>query len=235
MENKKKRVKVVLYCKENNMRQIYLDEMERLSANYQVAESFEELEDMAKNEKFNGVLVDVSTIMRAPKKDRLRFQQLKDLYPVVQLNWNQHEKSIGTLFYGKSSDTDDLESFINREAIPFKARSIRKDARKNMCLNTLVSRDPGFKGKVEKTVTIDLSRTGCFIYTVSQWVISDYVWFLFKEIDLKTPIKGRIRRISPWGKAMKLPGLGVSFDEIQKDQLDQIIEMIDNFIASKMK
>lgn len=231
--NTEKKVKVILYCKETSTREIYINELEHLAANYKVADTFSELKEMVKQNRYNGILVDVGTIMRAPKKDRLNFQRLKDLFPVVQLNWNKLEKSIGTLFYGKSSDSDDLESFISRECIPFKPRSIRKEDRRRICLNTIISRETSFKKDVERTVTIDLSKTGCFIYSASNWIIAEKVWFMFKEVGLKTPIKGRIRRIIPWGKSMSLPGIGISFENIDEAQIEQIINMIENSKTKK--
>ena len=225
--NTDNQVKVILYCRKTSTRKIYINELELLSANFKIADTFSELKEMVKENRYNGILVDVGTIMRAPKKDRLKFQKLKDLFPVVQLNWDKHEKSIGTLFYGKSSESEDLESFISRECVPFKPRSIRKDDRRRISLNTIISRGTNFKSDVERTVTIDLSKTGCFIYSASNWIIAEKVWFMFKEVDLKTPIKGRIRRIIPWGKSMTLPGIGISFEDIDDSQMEQIFAMIE--------
>ncbi|MCP3924460.1 MAG: PilZ domain-containing protein [Desulfobacterales bacterium] len=220
--------KVVLYCMKNRARKFYLIEMERLSANFKLVSTFIELQDLVQKDRYNGIMVDVGTIMRAPKKDRVNFQKLKDLFPVVQLNWNKEDETIGTLFYGSSSSAEDLESFLKRECIPFKPRSVRKNSRKRVHLNTLMARNDNFSAEnIERTVTLDISKTGCFLYTVDDWIISEKVWILFKELDSKTPIKCRIRRISRWGKATKLPGIGVSFDEISDDQKNQIINMLE--------
>ncbi len=47
--------------------------------------------------------------------------------------------------------------------------------------------------------------------------------------DLKnhTPIMGEVRRRHQWGETMRIPGIGVTFKDIKKCQLEEICRVIE--------
>ena len=77
---------------------------------------------------------------------------------------------------------------------------------------------------MERTVTIDISKGGSFIYSVDLWNIGEKVQFVIKELADSNPIRGEIRWTRSWGKMMEVPGIGITFETIDKGQLEEICD-----------
>ena len=73
-----------------------------------------------------------------------------------------------------------------------------------------------------KTITINVSSGGCFIFAAQNWEVRDKVILLFKELTDQTPVIGDIRWTQVWGDAMQIPGIGVRFEKIKENQLSEI-------------
>ncbi len=74
----------------------------------------------------------------------------------------------------------------------------------------------------EKTITMNVSQNGCFIYTVDNWELKSDVWFTINELTDQTPVHGQILRQVDWGSYMSSPGIGLKFKDIKDCQLKDI-------------
>lgn len=54
------------------------------------------------------------------------------------------------------------------------------------------------------------------------WQSKEHVWFILKELEDQTPIRGEVRFVIPWGKAMRFPGIGICFEEITENQREEL-------------
>ncbi len=78
---------------------------------------------------------------------------------------------------------------------------------------------------------LDVSEGGCFIYTMSDDLAEeDNLHLSIQELEDKSPILVNVRWRTRWGRPNALPGLGVMFVSIKKDQL---AELINNYIKPR--
>ena len=221
-----KKINVALFCRKNNFLNNYLSQLNNLESLVNVVHSISDLKIALKEKQYNGILVDVSSLMREPKNDRLHFQKLIDIFPVVQLNWNRIDKKCGALFYGKEKNIENIDEFISKACRTFKPRTVRSNDRRNTNLNSLICKSNGFSNDdVERTITINISQTGCFMFSVQNWELNENVWIIFKELKIKTHISGKIVRINKWGRNMSFPGIGIHFTEIKHEQRLEIVKL----------
>jgi hypothetical protein len=95
--------------------------------------------------------------------------------------------------------------------------------RKVVHFNVLLSYDEPIGEKaLERTVTINISKGGCFLFSGRDWSNTPKAWFIINELQDKTPIAGDIRWTVEWGKQMTIPGIGLSFKHIKPSQLEKL-------------
>ena len=217
--------RVILISREGDAKQTYLNAIKTLEADVDTVSSFGELHRALIQTPYNGVMIDLVTKIRAKKAEKELFHQILELFPVVQLNLEEKSGEIRTLYFGQSVGGGTLEEFVHRECQSFFPRTIRSSLRKRIHFNVTISKNDDFSGiEIEKSVTIDVSEGGCFIYTINEWERQQEVWLRIKELSDGAPILGEVRWRIPWGKTMKLPGIGVQFMQISEEQSDEIYE-----------
>ena len=167
----------------------------------------------------------MKTKIKEQREDKELAYGILEQFPLVQLKYDEKTGSIGALYYGQSGESLTLEAFINEECRTFKARRIRSSVRKDINFNVIISKTNDFSDDgAERSITIDISRGGCFIYSTEKWKISDSVMFVIKELADSRPVLGEVRWTKPWGEAMQIPGIGVKFKDIGENQLREICD-----------
>ena len=76
---------------------------------------------------------------------------------------------------------------------------------------------------MERTVTINVSKRGCFLFSAEDGMDGGNVWLTINELEDKTPIVGVVRWSVKWGRAMVMPGIGVAFESITPRQTDELV------------
>jgi Tfp pilus assembly protein PilZ len=96
--------------------------------------------------------------------------------------------------------------------------------RKVVHFNVLLSNDESMdEKKLERTVMINISKGGCFLFSGRDWSDTSKAWLIINELTDKTPIEGDIRWSVEWGKQMTIPGIGLSFKHIKSSQLEELV------------
>jgi Tfp pilus assembly protein PilZ len=173
---------------------------------------------------FNGLLLDVLTTARLSPKDRVLVQEVSEYYPTLLMRWNTAAQKVRGLVFGEILDKDDpLGDFVTRFCRPERSLVYRENKRYDIHFNVLLSSDKGFsKELVEKTVTLDLSRGGCFIISSRNWQNIDYAWIRLLELTDPSPIQVQLCRYVPWGEQARISGIGVKFMDLPPDQQQEI-------------
>ncbi len=215
--------RLLLVCKEGEARQAYLDVIEPLDVHIDIVSSFGEVYKTMITKPYNGVIVDVTTKIRAPKEDKALVHEVLEEFPVVQLKWENQTDTISTLYFGQFRHSGSLEDFVNQQCRLFAARKIRSSRRIAVNFNLVLARNKNFgHADVHRTITIDVSKGGCFIYCSDEWEEHSNAWLIIKELADDRPIRAEVRWAIPWGKAMKIPGIGVMFKDIEGPQYEDI-------------
>lgn len=220
--------KVALVATQKADIEIYLKHLVRHDVEIQVTASFKQLEDFLAKEPYNGIIVDLKTKLSLPREEKELAYQLLEHYPVLQSRVIPHSNRLQIMPFGKAQKDVSLEGFLNEQCPDFPARKIRSAIRRRIHFNVLLSRNGNFSVEdLERTVTLNVSRDGCFIVTGSNWSKQASVPFIIKELEVKTPIVGEIRWSIPWGQCSKIPGIGIKFEDIQPSQHRELIEKYD--------
>lgn len=216
-------IRVILVSREGHEKQAYLNAIKPLGIQIDTVSTFTELHRALADNLYNGVMVDLVTKIKGSREEKELIHRVLELYPVLQLKWEDETKLIRTLYLGQSKGSGTLEDFIYEECGSFTARTIRISPRRDINFNVILSRNANFsQNSIEKTVTVNVSEEGSFIYSVGKWEGTFNCWMKIKELNDDTPIRGEVKWAIPWGKAMKFPGIGIKFKNIRKNQFEEI-------------
>jgi len=130
------------------------------------ASTYQELLDSAVNTPYNGMMVDIPTKLKSLSMDKESASKIFDWFPTLQLIYNEKSGQIRTISSGQTNSIETFEVFIARRCISFKARTIRSDRRKAVVFNVILSKckDVNHEDE-EKTVIMNISKGGCFIFS----------------------------------------------------------------------
>ncbi|WP_250645457.1 PilZ domain-containing protein [Salidesulfovibrio onnuriiensis] len=219
-----KKIKLLLIAESGLAQQAYLAELYKLGADVDCIESPDELHDQLCDVPYNGLLVDVPTMIRSDSANKGRVTRIMERYPVLRLLYNSDHGGIRGLSQGGTVRANkSLDSFVLNECLTFPARSIRRARRSDLVLNVLLVDDRNRFGRdEERTVTVNVSEQGCFVYSVRAWEASAPAWMVVTELEDPSPIELKVHWTRRWGRSSRLPGIGTSYAHISDSQLEQI-------------
>ena len=178
-------INILLVAHSEESRKKYKIAAQKLGVNVVAVPSFFNLDQTITEKRYHGLLVDLSTKLKAARKDEQFVRNIVDKFPVAALNISKKNQNVKALFYGQQRGRT-LEDFINKECRCFTPRRFRYHVRKQIHFNLIVSKENSFKeGDCERTATIDVSKGGCFIFSIHSWTKGQDVWFIIKELKDK--------------------------------------------------
>lgn len=218
-------IRVLLICREGIARQKYLDACKGQDARIDVASSFEGLNKAIVRIPYNGILIDMPTKLITLSKDKERVGTILELYPTARLTFNDKSGQLCVFYSNQTAGNRTLDDFLAQQCRPFTARTIRSDPRRAVVFNVILSKSKNVSYEDdEKTVIMNISKGGCFIFSNHKWEAGSDAWFIIKELTDQTPICGQIKWKVDWGSKMSVPGIGVKFKEIKDSQLKDLCD-----------
>jgi Tfp pilus assembly protein PilZ len=216
-------IRVLLVCREGIAHQKYLDACKGLEVLIDTASTYQELLDSAVTNPYNGMMVDIPTKLKALSMEKESASIIFDLFPTLQLIYNEKSGQIRTISSGQTNTIETLEVFITKRCNSFKARTIRSDRRKAVVFNVILSKCKDVSHEDdEKTVIMNISKGGCFIFSNHKWEVGSDAWFIIKELTDQTPIRGQVKWKIDWGQEMSVPGIGIQLMDISDSQVKEI-------------
>ena len=224
-------IKILIVVKDEEAGVAYSNAVSEIGVACDVARSFAEMSQLATDNCYNGFLVDILTLVRCSKEEKVIAYECINLFPVLRVKWEARQKKIklSPLEQSFSPDTGSaLRFFIENRCRNFPARSLRRSPRRQINLNLHYSTDPGFPaGSTHKSFTINLGSHGLFLHTMHDFLQGDTVWIRFLELADQTPIRAIVRWSQPWGVTRCIPGAGVMFESLTKKQEQEIAKLLD--------
>ncbi|MCE5248038.1 MAG: PilZ domain-containing protein [Candidatus Polarisedimenticolia bacterium] len=195
-----------------------------------------EMRETLFREPVNGLALDVPTLVAADRIGKGIIRHLVDLYPVVRVRWDAAAGKAFALYFGKTEgELGGLGTFVARDCAVFRARKLRSEARIAASLPALLCRGPAFDAaSASKTVVVDVSLSGCFLYCVEPWEAGERATFVLPDVAGAAPIAGVVRRVVPWGDPYSMPGIGVRFDEMPQERADAIVAFAREAAANRI-
>ncbi len=217
-------IRLLLVSKENPFKEKYVTSLRKLGAQVDTVSTFKEMMDRMADMAYSGVAIDLTTKIREPRRDKEIAEKVLAEFPVAQLNFNHSTRQISTLYFGKLVGTGSLEDFISQECRAFSPKKIHEYDRGRIHLNIqLTKKRLASRSATERTVTMDISRGGCFVISSKAWKVLDEAWIVIKELSDQTPIRCQVRWKIPWGDTLRIPGIGMKFMEITAPQIEEIV------------
>jgi Tfp pilus assembly protein PilZ len=216
-------IRVLLIAQEDTARQEYLSALEKCPVQVFVSESFEDLSGEICSRSYHGIFLDLHTKMKAITRNKNYVYGLVQNFPVCQLKINDQTGEINCFHHSQKFGGTMLD-FINNECRQFVPRMIRSNARKEIHLNVILYK---CKDEIqpEFSVTTNISKGGCFIFSTRKWEEGQEVWIRIKEFKDKELISGQIRHVAQWGESMRIPGIGMEFRTISASQTEEIYNL----------
>ncbi|ACH37746.1 PilZ domain protein [Citrifermentans bemidjiense Bem] len=225
-------IRILIVVKDAETASAYVDAVTESGATCDVAHSFQEMSALATDRVYNGIVVDILTLVRCSKEEKVIAYEIINLFPVLRVKWEPRHKKIKLtpLEQSFSPDTDSaLRFFIQTRCKAFPARSLRKEKRKLVNLNLLYCRDNRFlDGEACKSFTINISPTGVFLHTMEEFRVGETIWLRFLEFADQTPVEATVCWSQRWGVTRCVPGAGVKFEsltESQRQDVDRIVNL----------
>lgn len=157
----------------------------------------------------SGVLLELASLVTASAKDKKAVQELLEYYPYAKFRFDRQQ----VLLLGET-----LEHFCAK-CLQFAPRVTRKSVRREVHLAVLLSSSASF-ARAEKSVTINVSDQGIFVYSARKWKVGQHVWLQFPGDE--SVYLGIVRFYEPWGNSRSFPGIGIEFEETQTGWSDGI-------------
>jgi hypothetical protein len=223
------KTRILIIANNADAGQAYAEALRLIDVAYDIADSFAEMSSLAIENSYNGLLVDILTLVRSSKEEKVIAYECFNLYPVMRVKWDLKKKQINLspLEQAFSPDTASaLKFFVESRCYPFTARPLRRYNRKNYNLSVLLSCDGSFTEEDSlKTFSLNISRGGIFLHVTQQFAVGQSVWLRFAEFADLAAVQATVRWSLEWGLSRGIPGVGLKFEQLSEIQ-EQLIKNI---------
>jgi Tfp pilus assembly protein PilZ len=168
--------------------------------------TFCEAEDLALKGLYNGLLVDLPSIIKSKGKEKIVAYTLANFFPTLRV------RALGSMLVpmamsGTAKQDKNLDDFLHKSCVAYAPKIMREFRRHPVCLSTLVT----YKCEEFRGFTLDVSWEGMFIVDLQaeKFSIGDTVSIMLPEFGCH--IAAEVRRIKPWGIKRHPPGIGLHF------------------------
>lgn len=202
----------------------YLGRLSALGATGEVAHDMAAMVARLREQAFNGIVLDVPTLIKDKSYDKRIITELTDFFPLLRARFDTADARILALSSGGTIATGDVfADFVLTRCAGFPARRIRASDRVNLCLNVLVAplapggAGPGGASGARRTCVLDVSAGGCFIWDTDPPPAGQMLRIAFTDRSGDPAALARVVWRQPWGERPAPPGAGLEFEELAGD------------------
>lgn len=174
-------------------------------------ESFCQAENLALLGLYNGLVVDLPTIVKAKGEEKIVAYTLANFFPTLRV------RAIGGALVpmampGGAKQDRSLHEFLTKTCTAFEPHVLRSHRRHAICTPVLVN----CRGEERRGMTLNLSWGGTFIVDMQaeHYQAGELVEIHFPRYG--GGVRAAIRCVVPWG-GESAPGIGVSFEEMDEE------------------
>ena len=218
---------ILLICREGKSRQMYQAELALPGVSLICVQALMEFFCRGVYCPLNGILVDMPTYMRSSEEEKRLLTDLVVLFPALRLRCQEATGEIRTLPFGTAYPGNTPPAvFVQNYCASTVPRKIRTSERSPLNTPALLSRAlPVENLSGARSVTVNVSRGGCFLVCFEQWAVGDRGWLVLPELEDNAPIAVEVCSVRLWGEQHVLPGVGVKFIQLagaQKAELNRL-------------
>jgi PilZ domain-containing protein len=218
--------KILIVANDAEAGKAYSDAVLGLDVTCDTVSTFQDMSCSAMQHSYNGLLIDILTLVRCSKEEKVIAYECMNLYPVLRVKWESKQKKmkLSPLEQSFSPDAESaLRSFIDNRCRSFPARRLRRHQRKPIHLNALLSPDGTFAAETtSKAFTVNISAGGFFLHTTQSFQIGQTLWVRFLELADQSPMAATVCWVVEWGRPRCIAGLGMQFTALSEGQSREI-------------
>jgi len=218
--------RIILVVSDVKRKEAYLSELGS-SVELYLAESLREIPRLLRQAPCNGILIDVSLKVKASHMDKVRISDSLEAMPSATVNMDGRGSIRILMLNQRHGSARTVEEFTALCAAFHPATDYPDDLR-SLRLNAIISTSPEFGQDSEKTITMFISGSGCFLFTATpeRYQPQSGVWIDFVGISERKPILGKVFWQCPWGVSHKVSGIYVGFELILESQHSEITALL---------
>lgn len=210
-------VNVLLMADESQGKDAYARAIRRAGAACDVVGTFDGFKERIGTRAYHGLILDLRTKMKAFRHHQEFAKRVLDVFPTLLVNWDGAADGIKTI--GAAGITE----FVRDTCGSQEPRKFREHLRRNAVLNvSLVSDADARADAMQRSVTLNISKGGCFLVSMDDHDVGDQVWLTVHDFEDSTPIAATVRNCQKWGVARRVPGIGVQFIALTDRQEHEI-------------
>ena len=181
--------------------------------------TFREAQDCALSRPCRGVLVDLTTMIKARDQEKIIAHTITGIYPTLRV------KSLGPMLVpmimsGDAQQDRSLSDFFSKTCSEFAPRRLRSHKRRNLCLPTRIGSERGF--------TVNISWSGAFIADMNPERFAagqELTVTMLTAPDAGIALQVQVARIERWGERHP-PGIGVRFKGMDQQREAALLEVL---------
>jgi len=218
---------VLLVSRSASRTQIYREALDARGISCLAISELKEVTILASGTPLSGILLDMPVLIKASPSDKTATEDILKALPSAYLNIAPATDSIKLL---TANDTQGIAKSVDEFAElckGFTPRMVRPKDRYPLHLQALLMTTA--QDSPERTVTLNVSPKGCFLFTANQeWQLEQQVSIQFIGLADTTPVIATICWLRLWGTGKHhIPGIGVNFTTISDSQRAQIIRLLE--------
>jgi len=176
--------------------------------------TFCEAENMMLTDLFQGIIVDLTTMIKAKGEEKVVACSLTGFFPTLRV------KAMGSMIIpismaGEAKQDKSLSDFLKKTCSAFTPRKLRAHKRREIFLSTIIN--SGSENGIVRSCTLNVSWGGMFIITMNPeiYAVDQELSINIPKLEIQLNVK--VVRVISWGES-KAPGIGVKFTGIDTDQ-----------------
>lgn len=215
--------RLLLFVKDDNDRRKYLDALAGLAVQVFVTSSFFRLSEELCRRTYHGLLIDLPTKMHSIKENKAVVYRLIEKFPSAHLQVDRKTGAVRCLYAGMPPKGN-LQEFIRRRCHNVHPQKLKALDIVQIHLPALIYTDRTTK-RPERTITISISRVGCFVFSVRRRKPGSMVEIIFPTLSDPAPISAKIQSVVRWEDFSRISGFELEFIDTATTQIDDLARL----------
>jgi Tfp pilus assembly protein PilZ len=217
---------ILLAVADEERRSIYETFLRKERVICQAVSSLRDVATQTARQPYNAIFLDMPLIVRASQYEKSLVEDCLRALPHARLNIAAGTREVSILVSGDSHESSQTPEEYLRYCCEQPVRIVLPRNRIPLNLNAVLSLPSEDLTSDERTVCIDISPGGCFLFSVNDEIsLQSTVWIRLLILNDSSPIQSTVCWKREWGMANEIPGVGIRFDEMTPQQQAQILSL----------
>ncbi|GFE61444.1 PilZ domain-containing protein [Geobacter sp. AOG2] len=216
---------ILLAVADEERRLIYEAFVKKERAICHTVSSLRDVANQAARQPYNAIFLDMPLIVKASRYEKSLVDDALHALPNARLNVTAKTQKIRMLISWDAQEGAHTPEEHLRYCCEQHPKVAPICSRVLLNLNAVLSRSPNM-ATPERTVCIDFSPGGCFLFCVNDEITPlSTVWIRLVALSDQSPITATVCWKREWGMTSEIPGIGVRFDVMTPQQQAEILSL----------